>query len=86
MGNNFTMTQLPNGGVINHCTLYDSYLDADGGLHREDGPAVVFRSTSPMGPTSMWGWRGHNYDTFEEWLIKATISDERKMLLRLQYG
>jgi len=84
MSDILTKTQLPNGGVINHCTLYDSYLDADGDLHREDGPAVVFRSTSPMGPTSMWGWRG-SFVAFDDWCRSVGINEETKMMLRLQY-
>jgi len=51
-----------------------------GELHRDDGPATVY----PDGKID-WYWED-DYHTFNTWLMIATISDEQKMMLRLQYG
>jgi hypothetical protein len=48
--------------------------------HREDGPASIYTSGSVF-----WYLNGYVY-SFDKWLKLTPISDEAKMLLRLQYG
>jgi hypothetical protein len=80
--------------VIDHFGAYEqsdgSYLDDDGAItwyneegqyHREDGPALIYACNGVM----YWFINGANY-TFADWLIELNITDEAKMLLRLQYG
>jgi hypothetical protein len=57
------------------CWLYnDEY-------HRTNGPAIVWRDG-----TASWYLHGYSY-TFDGWLIANTeISDEEKVMLKLQYG
>jgi|TARA_B110000908_G_scaffold137173_1_gene162699 hypothetical protein len=50
-----------------------------GEIHREDGPAAI----CPLGIN--WCLSGEEYK-FDEWLKLTPISDEEKMLLRLQYA
>jgi hypothetical protein len=66
-----------------------SYIDEDniitwynsrGQYHRVDGPAVIY----PDGRSS-WFYHG-NPCSFNEYCVKSNITDEEKMLLRLQYG
>jgi hypothetical protein len=66
-----------------------SYLHADGeifwyneagDMHREDGPAVTSFSGQPP-----WYLHGISY-SFDEWLEALCVTDEKKMLLRLQYA
>ena len=49
-------------------------------LHRIDGPAL----TQSNGDVE-WYLNG-DLHTFDEWIKLTPISDEKKMLLRLQYG
>jgi hypothetical protein len=49
-------------------------------LHRIDGPAVIL-SNGMMS----WYLRGLSYK-FNEWLEETPLDDERKLLLKLQYG
>ena len=65
-----------------------SYLHEDGDvcwysevgdIHREDGPSII----SPDGDVE-WCLNNIVY-TFNDWLKLTPISDEEKMLLRLQY-
>jgi hypothetical protein len=67
-----------------------SYIDTYGDIawynkagqyHREEGPAVIYASGR-----SYWYLNSKEYDSFDDWLIKANISDKSKMMLRLQYG
>jgi hypothetical protein len=53
-----------------------------GAYHRDDGPAVIWKHGNG---SLVWYLNGMKY-TFDDWLIKANISDEDAMLLRLCYG
>jgi hypothetical protein len=64
-----------------------SYLDSygacrwfneEGRRHRDDGPAVLY--DGHIG----WWLNGIRY-SFNKWCIELNISDEAKMILRLQY-
>jgi hypothetical protein len=57
-----------------------TWYNEAGAYHKEDGPAIIY----PDGGGTWW-LNGVNY-TFKKWCIKVTISDEQKMLLRLQYA
>jgi hypothetical protein len=69
----------PDGSYIDRYDII-SWYDYLGELHREDGPAVI----APNGKLGWWK-HGNSYE-LEDWLNLTTISDEDKMLLRLQYG
>jgi hypothetical protein len=47
--------------------------------HREDGPAIINDGVV------YWYLNNVNY-SFDNWCTALNISDEQKMLLRLQYG
>jgi hypothetical protein len=55
------------------------WFDTYGQPHRTDGPAVTY-------PDGMIRWyiNDHRYD-FIDWLKLTPITDEHKLLLRLQY-
>jgi hypothetical protein len=68
------------------------YYNAEGEVHRIDGPAIIEK---PI-PFTV---KVHNIDSrfsgfyiegepfsFDEWLDVVDVKDEKKMLLRLQYG
>jgi len=56
------------------------WYNEHGDVHREDGPASIDR----FGECN---WYLNNADMpFLEWLDEINVSDDRKMLLRLQYG
>jgi|TARA_B110000259_G_scaffold125531_1_gene142082 hypothetical protein len=62
-------------------THYGEVYGSSGGwLHRIDGPAL----TQSNGNVH-WYLNG-DLHTFDEWIKLTPISDEEKMLLRLQYG
>jgi hypothetical protein len=75
---NYESTEQPNGSYLNKWGEVHWY-DTHGNLHREDGPAVIFRS-GKIG----WYLNDHFYK-FDAWLIKLNKTDEAKMMLRLQY-
>jgi hypothetical protein len=57
----------------------DWYLHGD--YHRTNGPAIVWADG-----TASWYLHGSHY-TFDGWLIANTeISDEEKVMMKLQYG
>jgi hypothetical protein len=56
------------------------WYNEEGFYHREDGPACFYTDGSID-----WAYNGSRY-TFNEWCVAANISDEDKMMLRLQYG
>jgi len=74
-----------------------SYIDGDGTItwyndkgdsHREDGPAIIYSAPyliALLNGSAFWSWHGNEY-TFKDWLKLTTITDEQKLLLRLQYG
>jgi len=55
------------------------WYNEDGEYHREDGPACIFYNGE------LEWWLDDHFYKFAEWLIKSPISDEEKMMLRLQY-
>jgi hypothetical protein len=59
------------------------WYNADGHIHREDGPTFKHRAAYPN--KIEWFFNGNSYK-FNDWLKLTTITDEAKMLLRLQYG
>jgi len=61
----------------------DVYWYKDGNIHREDGPAVIRCDTD--GGYVQWHL-GNNKYSFDDWCRFTNCSDERKMMLRLQYG
>jgi hypothetical protein len=68
----------PNGSYIIASGTIHWYNDK-GEYHRDNGPAI----TRPLGRSS-WYLNGKRYP-FNEWLTRTPISDEQKLLLRLQY-
>jgi hypothetical protein len=56
------------------------WFNDSGLLHREDGPAVIYKDTDLL-----WCLNGVPFE-FTEWLKITPISDEAKMMLRLQYA
>jgi hypothetical protein len=55
------------------------WYDADGHVHRLDGPAIIWTDGDVY-----WCLNGVPY-LFHQWLKRAPISDEDKMMLRLRY-
>jgi hypothetical protein len=56
-----------------------------GEIHREDGPSIrTDKSPSFLYPVA-WYLNDINY-SFNEWLKLTPITDEQKLLLRLQYA
>jgi hypothetical protein len=68
----------PDGSYINKYGVITWYNDA-GSVHKEDGPAII------MDERIRWFFNGTSY-SFNEWLKLTPISDEIKMLLKLQYA
>jgi hypothetical protein len=68
----------PDGSYIDRYDVI-SWYDYLGELHRLDGPAVI-------APNSKMGWwiHGNGY-SFDDWCTLVKISDEAKLLLKLQY-
>ena len=72
------------------------YFDEDGRRHNSEGPSVICKNnfplysldSMPMAPNVLsvqYHLHGYEYD-FIDWIKLASISDEVKMMLRLQYG
>jgi hypothetical protein len=57
----------------------------DGKRHRSDGPAILWNGKPGYGRVTGW-WLYSLPFTFEEWLVSVDLSDEEKLLLKLQYG
>ena len=51
-----------------------------GQLHREDGPAIEF-----VHGLKFW-WLHGTFMTFDDWLNQLNMSDEDKVMMKLQYG
>jgi flagellar basal body rod protein FlgG len=75
---NYGMTQLTNGSYL-HDDGDIHWYNEEGQLHKEDGPAVIWANGN-----SYWFLNGKHYD-FYEWIKLTPVSDEHKLLLRLQY-
>jgi hypothetical protein len=56
-----------------------SWYNKEGRLHRDDGPAIIYTD----GYVSWW-LNGERY-TYKEWFRFTPITDETKLLVRLQY-
>jgi hypothetical protein len=77
---NYESTEQPNGSYLNkwgEVHWYDTY----GNLHREDGPAVIYANGDVY-----WFIGGIRMYSINEWFNNTCITDEDKMMLRLQYG
>jgi hypothetical protein len=69
----------PDGSYLNEYGLITWYNDA-GSVHKEDAPAIIDMRNDRI----RWFLNGTSY-SFNEFLTLTPISDETKMLLRLQY-
>jgi hypothetical protein len=69
----------PDGSYI-HPKGYIMWYNEAGQSHKEDAPAIMY----PNGNVS-WCYKGLSY-SFNTWLSLSSVSDEEKMMLRLQYG
>ena len=58
-----------------------SWFNDDGEWHREEGPAVIY-----IYPDAEVWWLNNIIYSFNDWLKLSTVSDEQKMMLRLQYA
>ena len=58
------------------------WYNEEGDYHREEGPSKIFGKVGRV----EWYLNGIEYQTFDHWLKLSPISDEDKMMLRLQYG
>jgi hypothetical protein len=74
----FGAVEQPDGSWL-HSDGDITWYNAAGEFHREDGPAIVFCNGGVH-----WMLNGHD-DSFNDWCNKVNISDETKMMLRLQY-
>jgi hypothetical protein len=69
-----------NGSYIDEHNTQRWYNEA-GQIHRDDGPAIVYRSGN-----SYWYFKGDMYHFFNEWIKLSEAPDKTKLLLKLQYG
>jgi hypothetical protein len=69
----------PNGSYINKYNTIKWYNDK-GQRHNDEGPAITYTNGD-----TCWYINGERY-SFKEWLKLTPITDEQKLLLRLQYG
>ena len=53
-------------------------------MHREDGPAIIYPVTGWNSEEVEW-WLNDEEYTLDEWIKLTPISDEEKMMLKLQY-
>jgi hypothetical protein len=73
-----TATLQPNGSYINQRGI-STWYNHDGQRHNSTGPAVIWNNGN-----TYWFLNGERY-TFNEWCSELNITDEQKLLLRLQY-
>jgi hypothetical protein len=76
---NVAATLQPNGSYLTNDNITVWFNDL-GQYHRLDGPAITYNNTSRV----CWYISGNNY-TINTYLKHTPISDEQKLLLRLQY-
>jgi hypothetical protein len=69
----------PNGSYLNKRGMVTWYNHI-GQRHKEDGPAVIWSNGN-----TYWYINGNEY-TLKEYLKLSPITDEQKLLLRLQYA
>ena len=72
----------PNGSYINKYGTIN-WFNNQGQYHRLDGPAIIYDDWN--GGEICWYINNTQYD-FKEWLTLTPITDEQKLLLRLQYA
>jgi hypothetical protein len=72
--------ELADGSYINEGGSIMWYNE-EGFYHREDGPAIIHTGDWDV----EWCLNSEPYE-FTEWIKLTPISDEAKMMLRLQYG
>jgi len=75
---NYGMTQLTNGSYVDREGDIHWYNE-EGQAHKEDGPAVIWANGNRY-----WFLNGDHID-FRRWIKLTPVSDEQKLLLRLQY-
>jgi hypothetical protein len=73
--------QQPDGSYINSRNIVTWY-NSKGRRHNSTGPAVIFSELSTLSP--QWHLNGKQY-LFKAWLTLTPITDETKLLVRLQY-
>jgi hypothetical protein len=58
----------------------DNFWYQHGEFHRDDGPAIIYANGHKS-----W-WLNNERFTFERWLDEVDISEEQKVMIKLQYG
>jgi hypothetical protein len=77
----YASTLQPDGSYLSEYGT-TRWFNNKGENHRSNGPAIIYSD----GRLDNVCWYINNKEySFKEWCIKTTISDEAKMLLRLQY-
>jgi hypothetical protein len=77
---NYQAVQLPNDSwQLNDGELH--WYNVHGEFHNIIGPALIYTNGEVA-----WYLNDTRYFDFAEWLTETPISDEHKMLLRLQYA
>jgi hypothetical protein len=62
------------------------FFDEDGRFHNEHGPSIIHPSGMRRAmPLARWYLHGKPL-SFDQWIVRSPISDEEKMMLRLQYA
>jgi len=74
------------GTVLQHNGSYltdlstKAWFNEEGQFHRVDGPAIVYADGR------VYWYLNDNESSFKEWLKLTPITDEQKLILRLQYA
>jgi hypothetical protein len=77
---------LPDGSYLNmNGSIH--WFDEAGRFHNEQGPSIIHLSNLSSMHLLPVQWHLHGVRlSLKLWLLRSTISDEEKMLLRLQYA
>jgi hypothetical protein len=67
------------GPAVEYANGYNAWYQ-HGNCHRDDGPAMEWVSGRKF-----W-YLNNKHLTFDEWLPKVKMSDEDKVMMKLQYG
>jgi hypothetical protein len=78
--NTFGAVEQSDGSWLHSIDGQVYWYNKEGRIHREDGPAIVYPDSDID-----WYLHGDEYE-FDEWCTVVSISDESKMLLKLQYN
>jgi hypothetical protein len=85
---NYEAVEQPDGSWLHKRDGQVYWYNEAGQVHREDGPAVIYANKyqlmRPSAHDEDWYLNGEMY-SFDKWCIALNITDEAKMLLRLQY-